>query len=139
MISALITWWATNPLYAFVSVVGVVIGIVYGLDGWKGDTKDADLKDSPRVRNLIWVLGAGFVALIGDLKVLDPNASKLWALLAYFGPFAVTFLLVVGFWGLLIAIERLWSTYKGTTYGYRFIDAVGDYVFYGYGHSRRRS
>jgi hypothetical protein len=139
MIAALITWAAANPLYAFVGLVGFVVGIFYGFDGWRADTKEVDFKDSPRLKNLVWVLGGGFAAFFGDLKALDPTANKLLALFAYFLPCVVAGIAVVLFWGVVIAIERLWATYKGQTDGYAFIDAVGDYFFYGYGHYRKRS
>jgi phosphoserine phosphatase len=109
------------------------------LDGWRADNTIGSLQDSPRVKNLLWVLGPGFAALIGDVKVLDPDAEKSVLLLAYFLPCVVASLLVVAVWGVVIGVGRIFAERKGQAYGYSFGDAVGDYFFYGYRYYRSRA
>jgi hypothetical protein len=62
-IETIVTWGWANPAYALGALVGLCVGVFYGLDGWMGDTADVEFKDSPRVKNMLWVLGGGFTAL----------------------------------------------------------------------------
>lgn len=133
-----IAWAWANPMYAFAGLVGLVVGIFYGFDGWRGDTAAIDFKDSPRWKNLAFVLGGGFAAFFGDLKALDPGANKLLVLVAYFSLFVIAGFAVVMFWGIAIGIARLWAGFKGRSGGYGFLDAITDYFFYGFRHYRQR-
>lgn len=125
-----------NAVYILVGALGLAMGIFYGFDGWRGDTADIAIKDSPRLKNLIYVLGGGFAAFFGDFDALDPEAKKPLVLLAYAVPCIVAGATVVVFWGIAVGIERLWASHKGQTYDYGFARAVGDYFFYGYRHYR---
>ena len=138
MVSYIQIAWA-NGLYTFASLIGGAIGIFYGLDGWRADTADVPLQDSPRVKNLIWVLGPGVVAFLGDTKALDPNAKKVQVLLAYFAPCLIMALLVVAAWGFIIGIERIGAVIVKNNFGYGIGDALGDYFFFGYRNYRKKS
>jgi hypothetical protein len=127
---AWITWLCGTPLNGFAGLVGVTIGIFYGFDGWRGNTSELDFQDSPRVKNLLYVLGAGFTAFIGDVKALDPEAKKDLVLLAYFLPCFVSGLVVVVFWGAVIGIGQLVETLRGRDHGYGFANALADYFFW---------
>jgi hypothetical protein len=62
-VNTVISWVLAYPLYAFGMLVGLALGIFYGFDGWRGNTAEIEqLQDSPRVKNLIWILGAGVTA-----------------------------------------------------------------------------
>jgi 2-hydroxy-3-keto-5-methylthiopentenyl-1-phosphate phosphatase len=137
--SSFVSWLIANPIYGFAGLVGLSIGIFYGFDGWRGDTKDIALKDSPRIKNMIWVLGPGVTAFIGDVKVLDPNVDKALLLLAYFLPCFLSGALVVGIWGIVIGVSRACMSLKGKSGGYSLTDAVGDYFFYGYRYYREKA
>jgi hypothetical protein len=128
-----------NPLYGFASLVGLAFGIFYGVDGWRGDTASMPLQESPRVKNLLWVLGPGFAAFIGDIKAADPDAKRVQVLLAYFGPCLAAALSTVLVWGIVVTIERSVATVRRRDCGYGIVDAVGDYFFFGYRHYRRMS
>jgi hypothetical protein len=69
-------WAIANLMYAIGALVGFALGIFYGYDGWRGSTEAVDLKDSPRVKNLLWVLGGAFSATIGDVKAIDPFGEE---------------------------------------------------------------
>jgi phosphoserine phosphatase len=134
----LLPWLLDNPAYGFAALVGLCVGIFYGFDGWRGDTTDLSLQESPRVKNLIWVLGPGVVALVGDVRALDPDAKKTVMMLSYFLPCVAAGFAVVGTWGIVVGASRIAAAYKGQTYGYGFGDALGDYFFYGYRYYRMK-
>ncbi|HEV3383212.1 MAG TPA: hypothetical protein VG097_00275, partial [Gemmata sp.] len=75
LIAQLWTWSDTNPVYAFGALVGLAIGAFYGFDGWRGSTADMEFKDTPRMKNLLWVLGGAVAALFGDIKAMDPKSE----------------------------------------------------------------
>jgi|GEM_PF-3375892 len=119
-------------------LLGALMGIFYGFDGWRGTVKDIDFKQSPRVRNFIWVVGAGFLTFVADLKTLDSTANKERVLLAYLLGFFVFGASVVLGWGLLIAT-------KSAVRDSRSHEAVDspfspflDYLHYGYEYHRQQ-
>jgi hypothetical protein len=138
VMTTVVAWAWANPIYALVGIVGLAVGIFYGFDGWRGNTAEVDIQESPRLKNLIYVLGAGFAAFFGDLDALDPQIKKPLVLLAYSLPCLAAAATVVVFWGTIVGVERLWAGHKGQTYGYGFARAVGDYFFYGYRHYQER-
>lgn len=131
---AAIEWAWANPAYALGGLFGLCVGVFYGFDGWRGDTADVEFKDSPRMKNLLWVVGGGFTTLIGDVKALDATASRGLVLLAYFALWLAAAALVVIFWGIVVWISRLLASRRDRDYGYSAGDAVSDYYFYGYRH-----
>lgn len=138
-LAAVIPWASANPLYGFAVLVGLAIGVFYGFDGWRGNTAGGDLKDSPRIKNLLWVLGPGVVSFFGDVKALDPDAKKPLLLLSYFAPCLAAICLIVVIWGCVVGIGRLVATIRKNDNGYGIGDAVGDYFFYGYRYYRSKS
>ena len=123
-----------NPAYALAGLVGLCVGIFYGFDGWRGNTDEVELKNSPRIKNLLWVLGAGFAAFLSDAKSLDQNATKPLLLLSYFLPCFLGAVAVIVIWGIVIAVGRIGARSRGESYGLG--EALGDYFFYGYRHYR---
>src|SRR4051794_24120999 len=130
--------WA-NGLYTFAALIGTAIGVFYGFDGWRGDTTAISFQDSPRVKNLLWVLGPSATAFLGDTKALDPDAKKVQVLVAYFGSCLIAALLVIVAWGCIIGIGRLIAIASRRNFGYGVEDALGDYFFFGYRHYRAKS
>jgi len=131
---AAIEWAWAHPAYALGGLFGLCVGVFYGFDGWRGDTAEVEFKDSPRMKNLLWVVGGGFATLIGDVKDLDAAASRGLVLLAYFAVWVMAAAAVVIFWGIVIWISRLLASGRGRDKGYRAGEAVSDYYFYGYRH-----
>jgi hypothetical protein len=138
LIAQLWTWSDTNPVYAFGALVGLAIGAFYGFDGWRGSTADMEFKDTPRMKNLLWVLGGAVAALFGDIKAMDPKSEHPRLLLYYFLSFLVMAAMVIVIWGVVVAFERVVAHRRRNTDGYELSDALGDYFFYGYRYYRER-
>jgi hypothetical protein len=132
-----VKWVVSNPLYGFAMLVGMALGIFYGFDGWRGSADEVDLKDSPRVRNLIWILTAALTTIIGDVKAIDSSASKPLLLLIYCAAVLGGAFVVVILWGIVVAIDSFGARRQlGNRYG--TMEAVGDYFFFGYRRYRER-
>jgi len=131
-LSTVLNWAAANPLYAFGGLVGLAVGVFYGFDGWSGNTANVEFKDSPRLKNLLWVLGPGVAAFFGDIKALDPDAKRSVLLLVYAAAWLGAGFLVVLLWGFVVGVSRLLQVLNRRDYGYHVGDALGDYFFYGY-------
>ena len=120
-------------------LLGLVIGVFYGLQGWHASVKEVHIKDSPRWKNFKWVIGGAAFTFFGDLRVALPNPDKGRLLLLYFlGVLIAACLIVIGT-GAVIWIE----------FSYRRIFAreslppapfspVFDYFWYGYSYYRTR-
>lgn len=135
-VQAIFDWAVANPMYAFGGLVGLALGIFYGIDGWRGSTDELDLKDSPRVKNLLWVLGGAFSAIIGDVKAVDSTAKKPVLLLVYFVAFLIGAVAVVVIWGIVVGVDAIRTSHMHRAYSTG--DAVGDYFYFGYRKYRNR-
>jgi hypothetical protein len=116
---------------------GCAMGIFYGFDGWRGSIKDLGLRNSPRVKNLLWVLGAGAGIFIADFKAVDKSADRGVLLLIYaIGFFAAAFLTVVS-WGCIIGVKffKLRRSQPQNMPPEPF-SPVLDYFYYGYAFHR---
>lgn len=128
---AIISWAMKNPIYGFGTLIGFVLGIFYGFDGWRGSSEGLDLKDSPRAKNFIWLLTGALTTVLGDIKAVDPGASKIVLLLDYSAAVVSGAGLVVLGWGVLVLVSCAVNRRK-LGYDYGTIDALGDYFFFGY-------
>jgi hypothetical protein len=136
-LSEIVKWAAGNPLYGIVSLVGLAFGIFYGFDGWRGSADDIEIKDSPRVKNLIWILTVALAAVIGDVKSIDEAARKPLILLLYCAAVLTGAFVTVSLWGLMVLVDSLSSRNQlGRQYG--TLEALGDYFFFGYRRYRER-
>src|ERR1700691_235628 len=124
----IIDWSGANPMYAIGALAGLGLGIFYGFDGWRGSTEDLELKDSPRVKNLLWILGGAFSAIIGDVKAIDATAKKPVLLLLYFAAFLIGAVAVVAVWGIIVGADAMRSSRLHRAYGTG--DAVADYFYF---------
>ena len=138
-ISEALGWAWQNPLYGFGTLVGLVLGIFYGFDGWSGNTSEVAFQDSPRTKNFLWVLTGAAAAFFGDIKALDQHADKVTLLFVYLAAFLAAGIFVVLIWGIVIGLGRLVATRKSGNFGYALGDALGDYFYYGYRYYRGRS
>ena len=75
-------------------LIGCAMGFFYAFDGWRGSLEDVDLKDSPRVKNFVWVVTVAFGTFIADFKSIDPNVQKPRLLLFYLSGFILLAALV---------------------------------------------
>jgi len=127
--ASLITWALANPVYAGALLLGVILGIFFGFDGWRGSPQETDLSDSPRVRGMIWVLTVALTTVIGDVHSLDADARKPIVLLLYMAGVVVGAVTVVVGWGVFVGVSHLRSSISAD---YPLTHAMGDYLFYGY-------
>ena len=126
-----------NPLYASGALVGLALGVFYGFDGWRGSTEDVDLKDSPRAKNMIWLFTGAFTTLIGDVRAVDSSAKRPILLLFYCAAALAGAATVVLGWGAFVLIDSFRVDRRlGSDYG--SLDALGDYLFFGYRKYRER-
>jgi hypothetical protein len=120
-------------------LLGGVMGIFYGFDGWRGTEKDVEFRKSRRVRNFLWVVGAGFLTFVADLKTLDASANKERVLLAYLLGFLIFGAFVVLGGGFLIAAK--FSLMRLREHGAHTRGPFSpflDYIQYGYQYHRKQ-
>lgn len=117
---------------------GVFFGLFYAIDGWKGTTKDIPLKESPRVKNLLWASVALFVALLADLKFLKPEVPTINLFFSYLIGFSVWIPLV------LLGAILLFCKFVHLKHSDRAnyppppFSPVFDYLFYGHAHHQKQ-
>src|SRR5712691_4379675 len=120
-------------------LLGGLMGIFYGFDGWRGTVKEVEFRKSPRVRNFLWVVGAGFLTFVADLKTLDASANKERVLLAYLLGFLIFGGFVVLGWGFLIAAKfSLMRLRQHDAHTRGPFSPFLDYIQYGYQYHRKQ-
>jgi len=120
-------------LYALGALTGLALGVLYGLNGWRGSVKENPLQKSARVKNLFWVLGAGGVAVLGDIHKISDTADKALLAVSYY-----VFLAIGGFGTItVLAVITMLNT-RGRWEEYTAGDALLDYLEFGYDYVRRR-
>jgi hypothetical protein len=130
-------WVTDSPLKGIFLICGVGMGIFYGFDGWRGSTKAVSLKESPRVKNFIYVCTVAFAGFIGDLRKIDEHADKPPLLLLYLIGFVLAAGAVVGGWGLLIFVNACWSKGRfGDDYLTSPFSQLSNYLYYGFQYHR---
>jgi len=120
-------------------LLGAVIGVFYGLQGWHASVKEVDIKDSPRWKNFKWVIGGAVFTFFGDLRVALPNPDKGRLLLVYFlGVLIAGCLIVIGT-GAIIWVQFLYrSIFARESLPPAPFSPVFDYFWYGYLYYRTR-
>lgn len=115
------------------------MGVFYGFDGWRGSLKELELKDSPRVKNFIWVATVAFGTFIADFKIVDPDVKKPRLLLFYLAGFMIVSLLVVLGWAAAIFFKFSYAKiFDPVNYPVPPFTPVWDYLRYGYGYHSQR-
>lgn len=120
------------------AVFGAFIGVLFVVDGWRGSSKNKDFKDSPRIRALLWVVGAAVGSFFIDLKKfgvqLPQDSSEVFA--AYFLGFifAVVFVLLTSV--LVFLVQNIWNKAHHRRTFAESADLpflpIMDYIHYGY-------
>lgn len=127
-----------SPLEISFLIFGIVIGLLFVIDGWRGSPKSRDFRGSPRIRALLWVFGGLVSAFLVDIRKLgialpDDKSRIIELYLAGFAGAAAAALLCMI--GILIA-QAFWSRTRRTasiadTTAYPFLPVL-DYLHYGY-------
>ena len=121
-----------HPAYGLSAAGGLMLGGFYGLDGWRGSLKEVDLKNSPRVKNFLWLMGGGATAFVADIS-WDRDASKSILLLFYIACTFFGILVIVSFFACLTMLS---APHNSSAYGIG--DALGDYLQFGYQYFRKQ-
>jgi hypothetical protein len=118
----------TEPTFA---LIGLALGVLYGLDGWRGTAAELSFFREPRVKNLMWVLGGAFAGFIGSLVFEDVSKARL--LFYYFLLFIIGSSLVVVGWGVVILLTYTYiRLFHPDKYPPPPFSPALDYFFYGY-------
>lgn len=129
----------SNTLEWILLLVGCAMGVFYGFDGWRGSLEEVDLKDSPRVKNFIWVATVAFGTFIADFKIIDPDVQKPRLLLFYLVGFMLLGTLVIFGWSAAILLKFSYAKrFDPNNYPTPPFTPVWDYVRYGYGYHSKR-
>jgi hypothetical protein len=131
-----ISWWAW---VLAMSAIGGLLGLFFAFNGFGEPVKSTDLKDSTRVRNLIWVFTGAIGVLFADWgKLSGETAPKAGSLLIFYllGAIGGT---VVGLVMMIILIA--WqigkiNQYRDPTTQLSATGLIMDYLSYGYAHYR---
>lgn len=121
-----------TPWEYCIAVVGLLIGLFYAFDGWSSTGTTRSLKDSPRVVNFKYAIGAFIITLIADFSKVDASINKGRLLQIYLICFLVTSILTIT--AMAVAIGRQSRRHAVTHPGLIFpgSSAVLHFLIYGY-------
>jgi hypothetical protein len=125
--------------YVLVSLVGIVMGLLYVLYGWKASDKDVKIQEAARVKNFLWIAAGAFIAFIADFKAIDANAQKPALFGFYLAAAILTLLLTLFAWAAWIAVSasRIKRRHPDQ-YPDEPFHPVSDFLFYGYQHYQKQ-
>ena len=125
--------------YVLVSLVGIVMGLLYVLYGWKASDKDVKIQEAARVKNSLWIAAGAFIAFIADFKAIDANAQKPALFGFYLAAAILTLLLTLFAWAAWIAVSasRIKRRHPDQ-YPDEPFHPVSDFLFYGYQHYQKQ-
>lgn len=114
-------------------ILGIIIGGLYSLDGWRGSDKDIPLSKTRRLKNFLWVTLAAFSTFF--MTLVDENVNRSILFCFYVVGFFVAVTLVVFGWSmvLLIKFHRI-KKKEPQNYPEQPFAPVSDYFYYGYGY-----
>ena len=130
-------WSSDSGLDLVFLLIGILMGGVFVLSSWRSSLKGTDLKNDPRIKNLIWATMAFLAAFFGRWEKLldasDLNHTRL--ALFYLIPLLITVFVGVATISVMI-FARFASMRKVYTrrYSAESLGAVLDYLHYGYKH-----
>jgi hypothetical protein len=108
------------PVETIFGLVGALLGIFYVFAPFRDPGPNAELKDNPRVKNLLWLLGVPIAALVTDWDRLGLQLSRPQILASYFIGAVTTIFIVL----------LLFSIYPIVIMKRRIKDDPGDYEGY---------
>jgi hypothetical protein len=118
----------TEPAFL---LIGLLLGLFYGFDGWQGSPEKIAFSKSARAKNLLWVLGGALTTFLTGL--IFEEVSKARLLLFYLLAFVFGAALVVVGIGIVLLIK--YTYIKAVTpeqYPAPPFSPLIDYLFYGY-------
>jgi GAF domain-containing protein len=130
-------WSSDDGLDLVFALIGVLMGGVFVLSSWRSSLKGTDLKNDPRIKNLIWATMVFLAAFFGRWEKLldssDLNHTRL--ALFYLIPLLITVFAGVAAISVMIfarfaSMRRVYAK----KYGAESLGAVLDYLHYGYKH-----
>jgi hypothetical protein len=98
-------------------IIGVIVGALFALDGWWGNLKKTAFKNSPRMKNLLYVLGSLVVAIFVDFRKYLGDFDSGTAVLCYIiGGFfsAVSIIIGLSLAAFIRQIYLRWTSAIGT-------------------------
>lgn len=131
-----IRWPETLPELVALGV-GIIVGLVFAVAGWRGSAKSVELKDDPRIKSLKWAVVIGLAGFFSSWKeILNDDKVSRAAIGSFYVIALVATLLVALSSMALAAIYRARSVQKTSpqcwpTSG--FSPAV-EFLSYGYQH-----
>lgn len=92
------------------ALLGVLVGIIFILDGWRSPPDPAgSLRQSPKLRGLLFVLGAGIIPVIQTLTADDPEVLALYSLCFVASTLLLLFFLTL--YAVVVAFGHLQETH----------------------------
>lgn len=124
-------WIFSNFTEPALLLLGFLLGLFYGFDGWRGSAENLPFNQTPRVRNLLWVVGGAFSSFAASLFYGDVSRPRV--LLFYLIGFIVGGLGSVVGWGILILFKYSYIRFRHPEdYPPQPFSPVFDYFQYGY-------
>ncbi len=124
-----------TPITIIATVLGVLMGVLYGFLAWNVSTKTIDTRKHPRSTGFMWVASGGVGLFIADWKKFFSisDAERLIAIGYYMSSFGIVFVLVVLLSTVLIvkSIRRDIAN-SGNTLKANIPDLVFQYLRHGY-------
>lgn len=117
-------------------LIGTLVGVLFGLDGWRGSADSTTLERTLRMRNLAYVVGPLLATFSAHLifGFLD-EGSKARLIAFYFSALLVGLLLIVGSTAIMLGIKfTYFKLFKPEFYPPPPFSPLADYVYYGYSH-----
>jgi hypothetical protein len=132
----------SNRLETVFFVLGLIVGALFVLDGWRGSPKTRDFKSSPRMKAAAWAVGGLLGALLLDVKRIGVTLpeDKLGICWEYLFGFSIAAMVALSISTLTIFVQsaRSHSQRKPTlanATGFPFLP-ITDYLHYGYDRFR---
>ena len=92
-------------------VFGMIVGVLFVIDGWRGSPKTRDFRASPRIRAFTWVIGGFISTLVLDIKKFGVNLpdDKVGILGEYLFGFAIAVGLTLLVTIAILVVQAIWS------------------------------
>jgi hypothetical protein len=121
------------------TLLGGIVGLFFGLDGWRGSDDASPLERTLRMRNLGFVVGPLLATFIGDLKFgFFDEGSKPRLVALYVITLVLGLLLIVGSTYVFLLVKFSYYKYfKPEYHPPPPFSPVNDYLYYGYSLHKR--
>jgi hypothetical protein len=132
-----------DRIEGFFFIFGIIVGVLFVLDGWRGSRKAMNFRASPRIRAFGWVIGGLIGTFVVDIKKVGVNLpdDKSGLIAEYLFGFASAAALTLLTFVVIFVAQMVWShrerraTLANLT-GFPFLP-IADYLHYGFSVFRR--